>query len=165
MELPHGEDMDSRKRPAKVLADPKIPIKMKLSALWVSVMFCYIYGDYFGLYQPGALKGILAGRMGPLGPTTQAVLLGTATLMAIPSVMVFLSLVLKPNPNRWLNIILGAAYTVIILITMPGDWAFYIFLGVIEVALTGSIVWYAWKWPAQDESNESGRLCKESEGA
>jgi hypothetical protein len=70
-------------------------------------------------------------------------------LMAIPSVMVFLSLALKPNPNRWVNLILGVIYTVIMLITMPGAWAFYIFLGVVEVALTALIVWYAWNWPRQ----------------
>jgi hypothetical protein len=59
--------------------------------------------------------------------------------MAVPSLMVFLSLALKPNPNRWVNIILGVIYTVIMLITMPGAWAFYIFLGVVEVVLTALI--------------------------
>src|SRR5437773_7333556 len=117
------------KNPGPGLDDVKIHVKLKLSALWASVMFCYIYGDYFGLYQPGALRGMLEGRMGPLGPTTQGVLLGTSLMMAIPSVMVFLSLALKPHLNRWLNIILGVIYTAIILITMPGSWAFYIFLG------------------------------------
>ena len=62
-------------------------------------MFCYIYGDYFGLYKPGALQGILKGEMGPLGPTTQGILLGTSVLMAIPSLMVFLSLVLSPSES------------------------------------------------------------------
>ena len=70
-------------------------------------------------------------------------------MMAIPSVMVFLSLVLKPRLNRWLNIVLGAIYTIIILITMPGEWVFYICLGVVEIALTTLVVWYAWKWPRQ----------------
>ena len=142
--------MDSMKKAATVLDDIKIHVKMKLSALWVSVMLCYIYGDYFGLYEPGKLQGMLEGKMGPLGPTTQGVLLGTAILMAIPSVMVFLSLALKPNPNRWVNIILGVIYTVIMLITMPGAWAFYKFLGVVEVVLTALIVWYAWNWPKQE---------------
>jgi hypothetical protein len=65
--------------------------------------------------------------------------------------MVFLSLVLKPNLNRWLNIVLGAAYTVIILITM-WDWAFYVFFGAVEVVLTASVVRYAWMWPKQASS-------------
>ena len=139
--------MDSSKK--AVLDDVKIHVKMKLSALWVSLMLCYIYGDYFGLYEPGKLQGMLEGQMGPLGPTTQGVLLGTAVLMAIPSAMVFLSLVLKPRANRWANIILGGIFTVIMLITMPGAWAFYIFLGIVEVVLTAMIVWHAWNWPKQ----------------
>lgn len=32
------------------LEDQKVNVKTKLSALWASVMFCYVYGDYFGLY-------------------------------------------------------------------------------------------------------------------
>jgi len=131
------------------LDDVKLHVRTKISALWASVMFCYIYGDYFGLYQPGALQRMLEGKMGPLGPTTQGVLLGTSVMMAIPSVMIFLSLVLKPTLNRWVNIVLGIIYTVIILITM-WDWAFFIFLGIVEVVLTALIVWYAWNWPKQE---------------
>jgi len=68
--------------------------------------------------------------------------------MAIPSVMVFLSLTLKAKANRWANIILGIVYTGVILITllMPGVWAYYLFYGSVEVVLTALIVWYAWKW-------------------
>jgi hypothetical protein len=132
------------------LDDIRIHVKLKLSALWASVTLCYIYGDYFGLYKPGKLQGILDGIMGPLGPITQGVLLGPAILMAIPSVMVFLSLSLKPNPNRWMSIIFGVIFTVIMLMTIPGAWAFYKFLGVVEVVLTVLIVWYAWNWPRQE---------------
>jgi len=142
--------LDTPKKAVTALDDIKIHVKMKISALWVSVMFCYIYADYFGLYVPGALRAMLEGKMGPFGPTTQGILVGTSLMMAIPSVMIFLSVALKPNLNRWMNIILGVIYTVIILITM-WDWAFSIFWGIIEVVLTTLIVWYAWKWPKQEE--------------
>jgi len=141
--------MGSMKNTKTVLEDIKVHVKLKLSALWVSVMLCYIYGDYFGLYKPGMLQHMLEGKMVPLGPVTQGILLGTSVMMAIPSVMVFLSLALKPNLNRWVNIIFGVIYTVIMLITMPGAWAFYIFLGIVEVVLTALIVWYAWNWPKE----------------
>jgi hypothetical protein len=132
------------------LEDLQVPVKIKLSALWASVMFCYIYGDYFGLYRPGQLQSMLASSMGPLGPTTQGVLLGTAAMMAIPSLMVFLSLVLKPSPNRWTNIVLGVIYTLIILLTLPGAWTFYVFLGAIEALLTVLVVGHAWRWPRRE---------------
>ena len=144
--------MESRTNRSAALDDVKVHVKVKLSALWASVVLCYIYGDYFGLYMPGKLQGMIDGRMGPLGQTTQGVLVGTSILMAIPSVMVFLSLVLKPGLSRWLNIVSGTIFTIIMVITMPGAWMFYIVLGVIEVALTVLIVWYAWKWPRQTAS-------------
>jgi hypothetical protein len=127
------------------LDDLKINVKIKLSALWASVMFCYIYADYFGLYKPGKLQAILNGEFFSL-PTTQRVLLGASLMLAIPSLMIFLSVALPPRFNRWLNIITGVVYTAIILKTM-WVWAFYIFYGVIEISLTSLVVWYAWRWP------------------
>jgi hypothetical protein len=138
------------KNTVTALDDIKIHVKIKISALWASVMFCYIYGDYFWLYAPGKLQDILKGNMAPLGPTTQGVLLFTSIMMAIPAIMIFLSLALKASLNRWMNIILGVVYTLFVLITMPGAWVFYLFLGSVDVILTALIVWYAWNWPRQE---------------
>ena len=142
--------MGSMKKAGTALDDIKVHVRLKLSALWASVMFCYIYGDYFWLYAPGKLQGMLEGKMVPLGQATQGVLFGVSVSMAIPAVMIFLSLALKANLSRWLNIILGMVYTVFVLITMPGAWAFYLFLGSVDILLTSLIVWYAWNWPRQE---------------
>ncbi|MDQ2889731.1 MAG: DUF6326 family protein [Gemmatimonadota bacterium] len=131
------------------LIDIKIHVKIRISALWASVMFCYIYGDYLGLYVPGQIAGMLQGQ-GPIGSTSQATLAAVAILMAVPAVMIFLSLVLPAELNRWVNIAVGVILTVIVLITMPGAWAFYILLSTVEVALQLVIVWYAWNWPRQE---------------
>ena len=130
------------------LADVQVNVRLKLSALWASVMFLYVYGDFFGLFKPGKLRAMIEG-VTPVGPTTQGVLLAFAVVMAIPSVMVFLSLVLSPTIARWANIILGVVYSLIMLLTMPHAWGFYVLLGCIEVALTITIVWYAWTWPRE----------------
>ncbi len=130
-----------------VFEDVKVNVKIKLSALWASLVLCYLYGDYFGLYKPGSLQSMLDGQMGPLGPTTQGVLLGTSIMMAIPCVMVFLSLVVPPKINRVANVALGLVYTAIMILTMPGAWVFYLFFGVVEIALSLAIVGFAWKWP------------------
>jgi hypothetical protein len=133
------------------MEDVKINVKMKISALWVAVMFLYVYADIKAFFMPGSIEGLIAGEAGPF-KITQVFLLGSAVLMAIPAVMVFLSLTLKPKVNRWANIILGIVYTGVILATllMPGLWAYYIFYGTVEVVLTVLIVWYAWKWPQQE---------------
>lgn len=138
--------MASANKPA--LADTKIDVKLKLAAAWASLMFCYVYGDYFGLYQPGKLDNMLHGRMGPLGEVTQGVLLGTSIMMAIPALMVFLCVVMKPLVSRWTNVLLGLAYAAIMVLTMLGGaWNFYLFFGVVEIALCLLIAQQAWKWP------------------
>ena len=40
--------MGSPKPDGQVLDDLKVHVKLKISALWTSAMFCYIYADYFG---------------------------------------------------------------------------------------------------------------------
>jgi hypothetical protein len=129
-----------------MLEDTKVPVRLRLSASWAALMFCYVYGDYFGLYQPGQLQGMLRGG-GPLGPTSQGTLVGVSILMAVPSLMVLLPLLLPPALNRWTNIALALIYAVIVGLTMPGSWAFYIFFSVVEIALSLLIVWQAWSWP------------------
>lgn len=135
-----------------ILEDYKINVKLKLSALWTSLMVCYIYGDFFSLFVPGSIEDMMA-KVTPIGETTPNIILAFAISMAIPAVMVSLSLLLKPNINRWLNIIIGGLYTIIMVLTMinPTPWTiYYMFLGVIEIALSILIISYAWKWPKQE---------------
>ena len=139
--------MSTSKTGKTALEDAKVNVKVKLSALWASVMFCYVYGDYFGLYGNGKLAEMMEGKIGPLGEATQSVLVGVSAMMAIPSAMVFLSLAMPPALNRALNLLLGVAYTAIMLMTMRGAPTFYVFMGAIEVLLTLLIVWHAWTWP------------------
>lgn len=127
-------------------ADVTIPEKIKLSGLWAALVFLYIYADIFSLYKPGQIGEVAAGRMGPL-PVTQGSLFTASILMLIPAVMVFLSLALKPRVARWLNIVLGVFYTAVNIGNLLGEsWAFYFLFGIVEMALTVLIVWYAWKW-------------------
>lgn len=98
---------------------------------------------------------MMSGRMGPLGPTTQWVLFGTSAMMAIPSVMAFLSIALRASVSRWANIVFGVIYALIILTSLPGTWAFYIGFGVVEIALTMLIVGHAWRWPRQVAATRS----------
>lgn len=137
--------MDERN--ALAFEDIKVHVRFKLFALWSSVMFFYIYGDYFEL-QPGKLQDILSGKT-PLGAISQGVLLGMSAAMVIPSLMPFLSLVLPRGVNRWVNIVFGAVYSVIMILVIRGGWHFYILFGLIEITLTVLIVWYAWTWPKQ----------------
>jgi hypothetical protein len=79
---------------------------------------------------------------------TQAFLVAASVYVAIPSGMVFLSLVLRPHVSRWANIAVGAIYALTIVASAIGEgWAYSIFLSVVEVAFVLLIVWFAWNWP------------------
>ncbi len=144
--------MNSEKKTATILEDPKINIKIMLSGLWVANMFLFIYVDYFGLFIPGVMEKIIEGEAAHTGiQITQVFLLAVITLMMIPSLMIFLSLTLKAKWNRWTNIIVGILKIVILLVFVIGEsWAFYIFATIVEVVLLLLIIWYAWKWPKQE---------------
>ena len=72
--------------------------------------------------------------------------------MAIPSVMVLLSLVLNAKANRLVNIIIGIVSIVVLGATFfAGDVSSrYTFQAIVEGVLIGSIIWLAWKWPKQE---------------
>jgi len=141
--------MNTEIKTATILEDVKINVKTKLAAIWAAVMLSYVYNDIFDLYKPGEMEHIIAGNMGPY-PTTQISLLTATILMTIPILMVFLSVMLTANVNRWTNIIVGILYIVVAIGNVIGEsWTFYIFGNVVEALLLVLIVWYAWKWPKQ----------------
>jgi len=141
--------MDSHRKTATIFEDPKINIKTKLAGLWVVLMFFYLYNDVFTLHRPGFIEGIL----GEDTQFNQAFMLGAAIIMAIPSVMVFMSLTLKAKANRWANIIVGIFYGGLLLFTIPGGiWAYYALYMIVEAVFIALIIWYAWKWPTQEIS-------------
>jgi hypothetical protein len=43
--------------------DQQVPLQLKLAAAWASFMCLYIYVDVLGLYKPGAVEGILKGKV------------------------------------------------------------------------------------------------------
>ena len=123
-------------------------VRTTIAALWVSAMMCYIYADLLGYLAPGHLQGILEGQLGTW-KVTPTLLIGSAVAMSIPSVMIFLTLVMTPRLNRWLNAIAGGLYALIAVGTTAGAWParlyYYMYFGVIEFVLTLLIVWYAVK--------------------
>jgi len=50
-----------RKKMATELEDVKINVKIKLSALWATLMFLYIYADLLGNMEPGHIEGVISG--------------------------------------------------------------------------------------------------------
>ena len=122
------------------LVDIKIDVKLKLSALWVTLVLIYLYADLFGFFLPDHLAGF---------QITQELLLGFMILMTLPSLMVFFSLVLKPKVNRLVNIIIGIIQLIFVLGGILDPNIYFVFASCVESVLLLLIVWYAWTWPTK----------------
>ncbi|MDE2450437.1 MAG: hypothetical protein KGO22_15795 [Gammaproteobacteria bacterium] len=122
---------------------------IRLALLWAALMSLYIYNDYFVMYVPGTIRAMSEGKMGPLGQATPTVMVGAALLLAIPALMIFLSAALPPAWSKWLNVLLGAVYTVIEALTFQGPHLFYKIVVAIEIAVTLLIIVHALRWPRQ----------------
>lgn len=129
------------------LEDMKINVKLKLAALWTSFMFLYIYVDYFHLYMPGSISDILAGKMFVFEITQLALFIGLFSV-AIPALMISLSVGLPPKANRWTNIIVAAIFIPYTLFNLAGEaWVHMMFGAAVEIILLLLIIRHAWKWP------------------
>lgn len=141
--------MNSGQKAAGALEDVSVPAKLKLSALWAATLFLYAYGDIIGFFRPDVVAAIKAGKIAGF-EINQVFLFGVSVYIVIPSAMVFLSLVMRPEVSRWANLVLGVAYLLTNAASAIGEsWAYYVFLTSAESVLFVLIVWHAWRWPRQ----------------
>lgn len=134
----------------KVLENQPIGIRIKLAALWIAAMFCYIYADILAFYDPWLVGEILKGNMGFVGPITQGLKLGVGVLMSIPAIMVIACCFVKPSICRWLNVVFGVIFTLVIIATLyKSTLYYYMYFGVLEILITSYVVWLSWTWPSE----------------
>lgn len=131
-----------------MLVDPKINVRLRLTALWTAVTLCYLYGDYFELYTPGKVERLQKGADLLDNPLTLFI---ASVVMVVPPLMIVISLFLKPKASKWLNIVVGSLFTVMMILIGIGSfipwYAFYVFLAIVESLLTLLAVKTAWNWP------------------
>jgi hypothetical protein len=135
---------------SRIFEDVRIGVRLKISALWIAMLFLFAYGDIFGFFRSGLIEEVIAGEVSGI-KVTQGFLFAVSVYIAIASVMVFLSLVLRPTVNRWTNIVLPILYIVSIAVSCIGEtWVYYFFLSIAESAILLLIIWYAWTWPRHE---------------
>ena len=130
------------------LAPSNVNVRIKLSALWTSMLFVFAYVDLFSLYRSDVRADLEAGEISGF-TINHAFLFGTTAYVVVPSLMVFGTLVLQPRLSRIANIALGTVYALTILVGAIGEWSYYILGSAIEVALLAAVVYYAWTWPEE----------------
>ena len=133
-----------------IVEDLRIGVRLKISALWIAILFLFAYGDVFGFFQEGQIEEVIGGEVSGI-EITETFLFAVSVYIAIASVMVFLSLVLRSRVNRWTNIMLPILYIVSIAVSAIAEpSAYFIFLSLTESVLLLLIIWYAWTWPKRE---------------
>jgi hypothetical protein len=118
--------------------------KIKIAALWLVFAVASIWIPLIEHYIPGFVEEAVA------QVTPESVLMLVIIAMIIP-VMALLSLTLKDSINRWLNIIVGIVFAVLMPIGVVGGGfpTAYVpslaLISIVEFVAAVLIVWTAWK--------------------
>jgi hypothetical protein len=130
------------------LEDLRMPVQAKLAAAWTSFMFLYVYVDILAFYKPGVINDILVGSFWKFDISQVFVVVGLS-LMAVPILMVFLSMTLPARANRLMNLIVAPIYVVVSAFNALGEsWTYFYGLSIgLEVLLLAFILRSAWTWP------------------
>jgi hypothetical protein len=142
------ESRRSHMNPETGLQPSNVNMRVKMSALWASMLFVFAYVDLFSLYRADFRADLVGGKIGGF-TINQSFLLGTTLYIVVPSLMVFLALVLQPGVCRIANMGLGTLYALTIIAGAIGEWNYYILGSAVEMALLAAIVYYAWTWPKE----------------
>lgn len=116
--------------------------KVKISTLWIVVMFNIAFADIVGFIHPGTLEKIIEGNFG--FPVTPEILLLFSVFLEIPIAMIFLSLVLSDRTSRWLNTF-AVAFTTLFVVGGGSATYSYCFFATAEIVCMLAILSFVWK--------------------
>jgi hypothetical protein len=147
----------TRRGSDSTLVDHSVSVKVKLAGLWTAMMLLYVYADILSLYRPGQIAKVQSGKLGPFD-VSQSSLVIASLIVIVPALMIALSLTLHAIVNRRANLAVGALFTLVNVSNLVGEsWVYYFLLGLLEIALTLTIVATAWTWPPRDSSAQPRR--------
>lgn len=121
-------------------------MKVKLSTLWIVVMFNLVFADILSIMIELVNKNTLD-IIGEV-KTTMAI---AAIVTNIPILMIYFSRVLPYKTNRILNIS-AAILTTIYVIGGGSLTPHYIIIASIEVVLLLVVIWNAFKWTSLEQN-------------
>ncbi|MFC0681295.1 DUF6326 family protein [Lysobacter korlensis] len=137
------------------LDDRRMPVQAKLAAAWTSLMFFIIYIDYFHLYQPGEIDDIRNGVIFGLDISGNLMSI-FFVIIAIPTLMIMLSMTLPARVNRVTNLVVASLYSPLLILNFvgaPSGYGFYYALTIgVEVLIVAFILRSAWTWPSRTAS-------------
>jgi hypothetical protein len=137
------EVVDDVKVPQPSLVDAKVNVRILLAMFWICHFILWIFGDMFTLLQD----------MGEPANDTAVQFIAPTTAIALTLIVVF-TLVGRPTHVRLANMVLALVYLLFdigFFVDATQGWEYY--LGSFYVLFNVLILWRAYSWPTQGESD------------
>ncbi len=132
--------------------DNRVDVKLVLSGMWIAMLFVSAYVDIFAFFRKDVLRAGLDGPdlSGMTQPVDQMLLTAALLYILLPSLMVVLSLILRPRANRVTNMAVSLLYAVTVAVSCIGEtWVYSLLGSAVELVLLLAIARTARKWPRQ----------------
>ena len=124
-----------------------IDVRIRMAALWAATMMIFAYVDLFSLFRADFRAALDQGKVFVFD-VGQPFLLGVTIYVIIPSLMIYLSLVMPRRLNRVVSISLAGLYAITIVGGAVGEWSYYVLGSVVEVVLLALVIHHSWTWRA-----------------
>jgi hypothetical protein len=118
-------------------------VRIILAGGWVAMMLTYLLGDVLRVFAGSFTPGEMAGQT-----ASEWMWVAAAAVLALPILMVVLSLVVPYPAIRWLSIGVAVFMVLFNLIGLPYPTLVDNVLIVFSFVFNALIVWYAWGWTA-----------------
>ena len=143
MEVMVKENEKKEKKTETDLEDPKINVRIILAACWISHFLLWTFGDMVSLLQ----------QINP-DPVSDALLTFVAAPLAVTQAfMIVFSLIGEPKWIRWVNIGVAPIFLLFnIGYLAEGIQGWNYLLGIAYIMFNVLIIWFAWKWPTQEDN-------------
>lgn len=124
-----------------------VDVRIRLAALWTATMMIFAYVDLFSLYRPDFRAALDQGQVFVFD-VGEPFLLGVTIYVMIPSLMIFLSLVMTRRISRIVNITLASLYAITIVGGAIGEWSYYVLGSAVEAILLALVIRISIGWRA-----------------
>ena len=131
--------------PAAPAIETPVETRVRLSALWTTVMLLVAFVDLFSLYRADVRANIEAGQMFvfEIGETF---LLGVIVYVAVPTLMIALSVLLPRRVVRPLTLVIAPLFAVTIVGGAVGEMGYYVLGSAIELVLLAVVMVISVRW-------------------
>ena len=124
-----------------------IDVRIRMAGLWATTMMIFAYVDLFSLFRPDFRAALDQGKVFVFD-VGQPFLLGATIYVIIPSLMIYLSLVMPRRLNRIVSISLAGIYAITIVGGAIGEWNYYVLGSAVEFVLLALVIHHSWSWRA-----------------